>query len=121
MSDVARLVETYYSRVDAHRDDVFDLFHPEVTYKRPGYPLLQGLEELRTFYRDQRVISSGRHEVVSVFVGAEGKVAVEGRFEGRLKDGTRVDLPFSDFFDLDLDHQPHLIVARRTYFDDEQV
>ncbi|EWC63818.1 hypothetical protein UO65_0842 [Actinokineospora spheciospongiae] len=52
------------------------------------------------------------------------QAAVEGRFTGSLRDGSTVDLRFSDFFDT-VAHPPGehgaLILSRRTYFDDTRV
>lgn len=121
MNAAKALVETYYALVDAQDDAMFHLFHDDVVYKRPGYPTLAGRRALQKFYQRDRVIPSGRHTVHELFVGDQGRVAVEGRFCGVLKNGTEADLAFSDFFDLDLTQVPPQIIARRTYLDDARV
>lgn len=114
------LVRTYYARVDGDDPRMFELFHPDIRYKRPGYPLIEGMEAFRAFYRGTRVIKEGSHQVHSLF-RTGGRIAVEGRFTGVLRDGSRVQLPFSDFFDLVGDGEAMLVVSRRTYFDDTRV
>jgi ketosteroid isomerase-like protein len=119
------LIRRYYTLVDAGDSTLFDLFHKDIEYKRPGYPLIKGLDELRNFYGSTRVISHGKHQIDTLFCTGE-KAAVEGRFIGVLHDGTQVDLQFSDFFDLTChrngEHHPEAVIrARRTYFDDVRV
>lgn len=126
MDDVnSTLIRRYYTLVDAGDSALFDLFHKDIEYKRPGYPLIRGLDELRSFYRSTRVISQGKHQIDTLFCTAE-KAAVEGRFIGTLNDGTEVNLQFSDFFDFTHhgtgEHQPEAVIrSRRTYFDDVRV
>ncbi|MFB7176127.1 nuclear transport factor 2 family protein [Streptomyces sp. NPDC056257] len=114
------LIPRYYDCVDRQDPAMFDLFHPSIRYKRPGYPLIQGMAEFREFYATRRVIVEGRHEVDTMF-HSDRQVAVEGRFTGILRDGSRADLTFSDFFDLVEEAGTVLIASRRTYFDDTRV
>ncbi len=109
---MAAAVEAYYERVDANdTDGLLELFAEDAWYERPGYDRLTGRPALRAFYSGTRVIDSGRHTISRVVEG-RNCVAVEGRFEGRLKDGREVSLGFADFFDLDGER----IGGRRTYF-----
>ncbi|WP_312720806.1 nuclear transport factor 2 family protein [Mobilicoccus sp.] len=95
--DAAR-VETYYRLVDAHDvDGLVDLFAADAVYRRPGYDPLEGHEALRAFYTAERVIESGTHTLDHRVVG-EDSVAVHGRFEGRLRDGSSASLRFADFY-----------------------
>lgn len=119
-TDATELVEKYYELVDEIDDAMFDLFHVDIVYKRPGYRPIVGLQALRLFYTRDRLILSGRHLLQRIF--ADGSyVAVEGEFVGVLKDGSRADLAFSDFFDLDNTDGNPRIISRRTYFDDDLV
>ncbi len=91
-------VERYYRLVDADDvDGLLDLFAPEAVYCRPGYEPFVGRDALRAFYEGDRVIESGRHTVDHTVVGPES-VAVHGRFEGTLRDGSTASLRFADFF-----------------------
>lgn len=95
-----RRVERYYDLVD--RDDIpglVSLFTADAVYERPGYPPMRGMGELERFYRNDRVIVSGKHLLRDV-VAEPGRVAVHGDFEGRLKDGKPVRVRFADFFEL---------------------
>lgn len=108
---LAALVRTYYEVVDANDvDTLLSLFAPDAVYHRPGYDALRGHEDLDRFYRDERIIESGRHTVDAMVVG-ERTVAVQGHFGGTSRDGRSLDLRFADFFDGE-----RLITARRTFF-----
>jgi len=111
-SNVER-VRLYYELVDGGDvDGLIDLFAPHAEYHRPGYQPLVGHANLERFYRDQRVIKEGRHVVAAVVEDGDD-VAVQGRFDGVLRDGTKVVLRFADFFHC----TPQGAFARRdTYF-----
>lgn len=105
-------VRKYYECVDAHDvDGLLQLFAEDAWYERPGYGRLSGRQALRDFYGSGRVILTGSHTLRNL-IQRGGRVAVEGRFIGRLKDGSSVEADFADFFLLDGD----LIQERRTYF-----
>lgn len=112
--DVRARVREVYARVDA--GDVaglLELFSEDVVYERPGYPPLSGKAAFEGFYRKARVIREGVHTPDSVVVDGEGRVAVQGRFEGVLKDGREVRLRYADFFRVG---QDGLFERRDTYF-----
>ncbi|MEU2995014.1 nuclear transport factor 2 family protein [Streptomyces sp. NPDC001758] len=111
--DLSALVRSYYSRVDAGDvEGLLDLFAAAAIYRRPGYAPMQGKQSLESFYRGERVIAHGRHEIFSV-VAESPRVAVTGSFSGELKDGTQVHLDFADFFTVGVDG---LFSRRETYF-----
>lgn len=94
-------VHSYYRAVDS--DDVetlLDLFAADAVYCRPGYQPLRGRAEIEAFYRGTRVIASGAHTLTTEVVG-EGAIAVNGTFNGVLKDGSTQQLRFADFFTFD--------------------
>jgi steroid delta-isomerase len=112
-SQLAEIVQSYYRLVDASDfTRMLELFADDVVYRRPGYAPLVGKPALAEFYLGVRVIDSGRHELSSI-LAQDGSAAVQGRFAGRLKDGTEVSLNFADFFRLHAGR----IVERNTYFD----
>ncbi|WP_462419028.1 nuclear transport factor 2 family protein [Kytococcus sp. Marseille-QA3725] len=105
-------VRSYYEAVDA--DDVerlVGLFTPDATYERPGYEPFVGHEALRAFYTGDRVIESGEHTLDTLLVDGD-QVAVHGRFEGTLKDGSAAAVRFADFYVLDDEAR----FSRRTTF-----
>jgi ketosteroid isomerase-like protein len=121
VGDESALVRRYYDVVDAGDNAaLIALFDQDATYKRPGYAQFNGHEDLRNFYENNRVIVSGAHTLTALFVDGL-RVAVEGTFAGTLKDGRKVTLPFSDFFELHPVDGELKILRRRTYFDDVQV
>lgn len=106
-------VTTYYRLVDENDvDGLVDLFAPGAVYRRPGYEPLEGHAALRAFYEGDRVIESGVHTLEEMVVGAEA-VAVHGRFEGRLKDGSEASLRFADFYTFASDGR---FATRDTFF-----
>lgn len=114
-SSAEAVVRAYYDAVDA--DDVetlIGLFAADATYGRPGYEPFVGHEALRAFYTGDRVIASGTHTLDAVVVDATGEqVAVHGRFEGTLKDGSAAAVRFADFYVLD---EAGLFARRTTFF-----
>ena len=119
-SSAEAVVRAYYAAVDA--DDVetlIGLFAADATYERPGYEPFVGHEALRAFYTGDRVIASGKHTLDAVVVDATGEqVAVHGRFEGTLKDGSAASVGFADFWVLD---ETGRALTRRTFFDSPAV
>ncbi|HEX6355793.1 nuclear transport factor 2 family protein [Actinophytocola sp.] len=90
----------YYDLVDSGDvPGLVNLFTEDATYCRPGYDPLVGHGELERFYRQQRVIREGRHQVSTV-VHEGAQVAVHGEFVGVLLDGRDVHLRFADFFQM---------------------
>ncbi|MGX5692860.1 nuclear transport factor 2 family protein [Dermacoccus abyssi] len=106
-------IRRYYEVVDAADvEGVLDIFTPDATYRRPGYPDMVGADALRAFYEGERVIESGRHSVHTlVLEGDEGFVG--GSFEGVLKNGDQVSLEFADLFRFAPDGK---VSFRQSYF-----
>lgn len=110
--DSEAMVREYYQRIDA--DDVagiLQLFTPDAVYRRPGYPPMIGTAALKDFYRNQRVIKSGRHTLTTLIRSGD-EVAVQGAFTGVLKDGSSTELEFADFYRL----RDGVFAERTTYF-----
>ncbi len=113
MKDREGLVRRYYELVDAgDLEAMYELFHDRIVYRRPGYAPIEGKRFFRDFYEAFRVIADGRHEVENLVIEGE-RVAVQGSFEGTLKDGSRTSLRFADFFVF----HDMTIIRRDTYFD----
>src|SRR3990172_2041870 len=85
-------------------------FHPDVVYDRPGHRQVQGIDDLMKFYREERRIESGRHELESVVVEGDHAVAI-GTFRGQLRDGSPADEMFADAYTF----RDGRIWRRRTY------
>ncbi|MFD1633634.1 nuclear transport factor 2 family protein [Haloplanus ruber] len=112
----AETVREYYDLVDAEEyDDLVALFAPDVTYERPGQSPIEGREELRRFYEEERPLSKGSHEVHTV-VSDGDTVAVRGSFSGRQGD-RQVAFGFADFHELENGQ----IVRRYTFTDRDEV
>ena len=110
MSDdiVKRLFESVDSR---DWDGLCDAFCDDVVYERPGYAPLVGLDRVLQFYREERVIASGRHELEHV-VGDEGSGACWGRFVGIHKNGSGLSERFADVYTFERGK----IKTRKSYF-----
>jgi uncharacterized protein len=86
-----------YELIDAGRlDEYLALFHEDIVYERQGTPQIRGLAAMRRFYERDRVISTGRHSTDQILAG-DSWVAVRGSFTGTLKDGSSVQLRFTDW------------------------
>ena len=106
-------VRRYYELVDAADvTGLIGLFAPDTRYHRPGYEPLNGRDELERFYREDRVIVAGAHTLKAI-VGTGRDIAVQGEFNGELRDGRQTSLRFADFFTFGDDG---LIASRDTYF-----
>lgn len=106
-------VHRYYDLVDeGDVPGLVRLFSAEAVYERPGYEPIRGRTALARFYRETRVIESGRHTVHTALCDPR-RVAVQGEFEGTLKSMVQVRLRFADFFEATADG---LFTRRHTYF-----
>lgn len=116
MTDVEARVRRYYQLIDdGDIDALIELFAEDVTYHRPGQAPIDGRDDLEYFYREQRPLSDGSHEVVSVLVDGD-RVAVRGRFSGRQGD-VEVAFGFADFHEF----EGAVIADRFTYTDRDTV
>jgi ketosteroid isomerase-like protein len=85
-------------------------FHPEMVYLRPGFPVLEGREAVLKFYREVRQIQ-GEHRIEGSAV--EGNFGAHwGRFVGAKKDGTPVEVEYSDTYVF----QDGLLKHRKSFF-----
>jgi hypothetical protein len=91
------LVRSIFRAIDA-RDwgSLADYFHPELRYQRPGFPTLEGRDEVLRFFREIRAIH-GSHQIEGIAIdGDQG--AHWGRFVGAKMDGTPVDVEYADWY-----------------------
>lgn len=86
-------------------------FHADIVYERPGYAPLVGLERVMRFYREERVIASGKHQVEGVLHELD-RAACWGSMRGSLRDGTRTEVRFADVYSFEDDK----IRTRCSYF-----
>jgi hypothetical protein len=107
-SIVKRLFESVDSR---DWDRLSDAFCDDVVYERPGYGPLVGLERVVRFYREERVIASGRHELEHV-VADDQSGACWGWFVGIHKNGSDLAERFADVYTF----ESGKIKTRKSYF-----
>jgi ketosteroid isomerase-like protein len=87
------------------------IFHQEILYERPGYESFGGSDRVMYFYRNERILCSGKHHLERVVLdGNYG--ACWGRFIGFKKDGSEVDERFVDVYSF----EDGKIRTRRSYF-----
>ena len=99
--DLRRAVQGYYDALDA--DDleaVLEFFSGDVLYRRPGYDRMVGIDAVRRYYEESRLIAPGRH-VLRTLVVEGHNVAAHGEWEGELKEGGRRTVGFAAFFVFD--------------------
>lgn len=110
---LSTVVSGYYRSID-QRDVAAALacFADDAVYRRPGYGAFVGLAAINEFYRADRVISAGRHDLESIVEDAD-TVAVRGSFSGTSRDGDPLEVRFADFWRF----SGRVVVERNTYFD----
>jgi ketosteroid isomerase-like protein len=102
----------YFRAVDSHDiPGLLATFHPDIVYERPGYEPFVGLERLRRFYEEERVLDSGGHLVGHIVIDGDAGAA-EGRYVGTRRDGSPVDVRWADFYTF----ADGKIKTRRSYF-----
>src|SRR5262249_47917670 len=87
------------------------LFHREIIYERPGYETFGGSDRVMYFYRNERILSSGKHHLERIVLDGDYG-ACWGRFIDFKKDGYKVDERFVDVYSFDKGK----IKTRRSYF-----
>ena len=92
-------------------DQLPKYFDNTITYERPGFPVISGIEGLLDFYQNRRIIAEGKHMVESIVTDDHRGVAV-GVFKGRLKSGAKAEERFADACWFNGGKISH----RRTYF-----
>ena len=106
------LHERLFQAIDGNNwDDLETLFDADCVYERPGYDAIVGIKDLLHFYRDERIIANGKHNVERV---AEfGNVFFcEGEFQGVSRTGEKLRERFVDRYILSGKRIQH----RQTYF-----
>ncbi|MFI1830451.1 nuclear transport factor 2 family protein [Streptomyces sp. NPDC020412] len=110
--DRKKMVLRYYELVDSGSyGELFEMFDEDVVYERAGTGSIKGQQELRSFYLKDRIIADGRH-VVATVVADDDWVVARGTFEGILKSGEEVSVPWADFHQF----RKGKIWRRHTYF-----
>ena len=105
-------IRNYFDAVDANDfDRVISLFDSDIVYDRPGYDPIRGVERLRQFFTNDRVIASGKHEIEGILVDGD-QVAAWGRFSGQSRSGAELNESFCDIYEM----KGTRICGRRTYF-----
>src|SRR5947209_19545766 len=80
--DLRELIARMFRAIDDARWDALpEFFDANVTYERPGYPLLVGLDQVRRFYERDRVIAAGTHVLEQVVIDVDHG-ACWGEFAG---------------------------------------
>jgi branched-chain amino acid aminotransferase len=109
---MSNFVVDLFRKIDARDWEALeDSLHEDVVYERPGYEPLVGRERVLRFYREERVIASGEHQLERVLTDGESG-ACWGRFVGLHKNGSAIDERFADVYLL----QDGRIRTRRSFF-----
>src|SRR4051794_12168042 len=91
--------------------EVARIVHPEISYERPGYEPFKNIERLLHFYRNERVLASGKHSLEWIVRDGD-HAACWGRFVGKKLDGSDVDELFADCYTF----EGGKIRTRRSFF-----
>src|SRR5438105_638319 len=92
------LIEELFRAVDtSDYAALMAIFHPAIVYERPGYAPCSGLDQLMHFYKDVRVIGSGKH-IIEKIVADGDYAACWGQFMGVKKTGESISERFADVY-----------------------
>ncbi|MEU3994120.1 nuclear transport factor 2 family protein [Streptomyces platensis] len=117
LPDCKKMVLRYYELIDSGSyDALFEMFDEDVVYERAGTRSITGKKEFQAFYMKDRRIAEGRHSVTTVVADGDWVVA-RGTFEGILKSGEEVSVPWADFHRF----RKGKIWRRYTYFGDRPI
>ena len=92
-------------------DKLTQLFHEDIVYERPGYQPFKGRDRVLQFYKNERIIASGKHHLDQIVVN-DRTGACWGHFVGLLKNGKEVDERFADVYE----YEDGKIKSRSSYF-----
>jgi ketosteroid isomerase-like protein len=105
-------IRSYFDAIDANDiERVLSLYADDVVYERPGYDAIDGKQQLRHFFVDERVIASGRHRIDGVIVDGD-RVSAWGSFAGLSRTGAELNERWCDVYEF----RDALIARRCTYF-----
>lgn len=92
------LLHTMFKAIDSNDwESLEPIFHQNIVYQRGGYEPFRGIDRVMKFYRQERILASGRHNLEGVVVDGD-RGACWGRFEGQKKDGGDVVVDFADVY-----------------------
>lgn len=87
-----QLISRLFAVIDGERwDELGTVFDVDAVCRRPGAEPIVGLAAIEDFYRHQRPIVSGRHELARVVSDLDA-AACWGRFTGRDRAGNTMDV-----------------------------
>jgi len=110
------IITQMFSIYDSSKwDDLYGIFTSDIVYCRPGQKMLQGIEDVVTFFKTDRPVASGKHTIHKIFSVRDNLYCVLGWFTGKLKNGSTFDAGFVDL----LGFQGHKINLRKTYLDNQ--
>ena len=105
-------VSKLFAAIDQQLWDELPLyFAAECCYERPGYPPIHGIAAILEFYREVRIVASGRHTIEGI-VASDNTVVCWGGFCGVSRVGDALSERFADIYWL----ADARIVHRRSFF-----
>lgn len=106
-----RLVTELFDIIDHKRwHDLPTVLTEDCVIERPGSPVLEGRERIERFYRHERPIARGRHQIERV-LGDAASAACWGTFSGTTEEGQQIQARFAEAFVL----RDGRIARRTTY------
>jgi uncharacterized protein len=106
------LIHRMFLIIDARRWDSLDeVFTPDIVYHRPGYSCIAGIDSLKKFYSEVRMISSGQHVIYATLADSK-RGSSWGRFQGQVKSNETIMEDFAEWYEFN----GAAISVRRTFF-----
>lgn len=107
----ALVVRMFQAIDECEWDRLPELFAEDCVYERPGYEPIVGISNLLHFYRHERIIGRGRHDLTHVVQGAD-VCACWGTFRGFSRTQEPLEEQFADGYEL----AGGRIRSRKTFF-----
>ena len=112
MTIQAELIRRLFVIIDTRKWGSLDeIFTPDLEYHRPGYPRIDGIGDLRSFYEEIRPISAGNHSLCDIMTDA-ARGCCRGHFSGLGKSGEIISEDFAEWYEF----SDSAIAVRRTFF-----
>ncbi|MEH2266223.1 nuclear transport factor 2 family protein [Nostoc sp.] len=106
------LIVTLFCAVDSYDWNLLlKCFDKNIIYERPGYEPLIGIDQLLHFYKFERIIASGKHQLEHIVIEKNHGVCW-GQFMGLHKNGSPINERFADVFSF----EKGKFKTRRTHF-----
>lgn len=119
MINAKNFIDAMFETIDSSDwENLASYFHHEIQYSRPGFAVISGLADFIDFYRNRRIILTGKHSIEYLCASDSQKCAiVSGSFSGFDRGNRPLIARFCDVYNF----QNERIFRRETFFNSPAV